>query len=93
MVNGNDIGTSVGNNQTNCNDDGFYQMCDVNGVSDTASPIEMNWSGVHTSLISATEDCSLFEGTWMATGPGGNNFSGTYISDIPVNRLRHASLG
>jgi len=81
MVNGNEIGTTTGNNQTNCVDDGTFQTCDVSGVSDTTSPIMMTWSGVHTSVVSTVTNCSQFEGSWQAIGTGGGDFSGTFSSD------------
>jgi len=80
MVGGNDIGTSTGNAQTMCSDDGTTRMCDIAGVADMSSSITMTWTGMHLSTIAAA--CSQINGTWMATGPGGTDFSGSFTSDI-----------
>jgi hypothetical protein len=86
---GNDYGSSTGNSQLNCTDDGINQFCDVNGVGLSSAPFDIVWSGTHTSKLNQNPGCSQFEGTWTASGIG--NASGTFMSDqqctIPENDL------
>lgn len=92
LFDGNDIGSAMGNEQSNC-DEEAEQTCDISGVTGPASGITISWTGTHASLgAPGTEDCSQFNGTW--SGPGGAE--GTFISDAqcvaPANDLCEGAI-
>lgn len=66
IFNGNDIGSSMGNVQENCTDDGSTQTCDVSGIAQFSENVSINFTGVHTSQLAM--DCSSYAGTWSGAG-------------------------
>lgn len=85
IFNSSDVGSNMGNGQSNCTDDGTTQTCDINGSTDAASGYSITWTGSHISSLNST--CSQFNGIW--TGPAGA--SGAFTSDlqcvVPENDL------
>lgn len=78
MFNGADIGTTMGNTQSNCAADASGQTCDIDGATNGAGGVTVTWLGTHMSIGAAgTEECSQFNGTW--SGPSGS--TGSFISD------------
>lgn len=75
LFGGVDIGSSMGNTQTNCSDDGMVQTCDVSGTAALNANVTIDWMGTHTSQLAM--ECSSFAGTW--SGPGGS--AGTFTAD------------
>lgn len=78
MLNGTDIGTSTGNTQSGCSDDGNITTCTLAGTTAfvPAAGDVISWTGDHRYNSDNNANCSEVDGTWS-----GGALSGTWATD------------